>query len=54
MDVAALYVSDALIDGLRERLGEDFELLDYECDHMVPHAKPEDVAALVRKRLQLV
>lgn len=45
------YVSDRLIDGLRDRLGPDFELLDYECDHMVPHAKPDDVAALVRKRL---
>ncbi|QLL10042.1 alpha/beta fold hydrolase [Mycobacterium vicinigordonae] len=45
------YVGDALIAGLRDRLGTDFELLDYECDHMVPHAKPDDVAALVRKRL---
>ncbi|OBK24764.1 alpha/beta hydrolase [Mycobacterium asiaticum] len=45
------YVSDGLITGLRERLGANFELLDYECDHMVPHAKPDDVAALVRKRL---
>lgn len=45
------YVSDRLIGALRQRLGDEFELLDYECDHMVPHAKPEDVAALVRKRL---
>ncbi|MFV8317330.1 alpha/beta fold hydrolase [Mycobacterium sp. 23] len=45
------YVSAELVAGLRERLGDDFELLDYECDHMVPHAKPDDVAALVRKRL---
>lgn len=45
------YVGESLIDGLRERLGADFELLDYECEHMVPHAKPDDVAALVRERL---
>lgn len=46
------YVGDELITGLRDRLGDDFELLDYECEHMVPHAKPDDVAALVRKRLE--
>lgn len=46
------YVSDQLIAGLRDRLGADFELLDYDCDHMVPHAKPDEVAALVRKRLE--
>lgn len=45
------YVTGGLITGLQERLGTDFELLDYECEHMVPHAKPDDVAALVRKRL---
>ncbi|OBK11871.1 alpha/beta fold hydrolase [Mycobacterium asiaticum] len=46
------YVGDRLIAGLRDRLGADFELLDYECDHMVPHAKPEEVAALIRKRFR--
>lgn len=45
------YVGDRLIAGLRERLGTHFELLEFECEHMVPHAKPDDVAALVRKRL---
>ncbi len=45
------YVSDEVVAGLRERLGDDFELLDYDCDHMVPHAKPDDIAELVRKRL---
>lgn len=43
------YVTERLIAQLRERLGPDFELLDYECDHMVPHAKPTEVAALIRK-----
>jgi lipase len=45
------YVSDQLIAGLQERLGPDFQLLDFDCNHMVPHAKPNEVAALVRKQL---
>lgn len=43
------YVTERLIAALRERLGPAFEPLDYECDHMVPHAKPAEVAALIRK-----
>ncbi len=46
------YVTDQLIAGLQERLGPDFELLDFECNHMVPGAKPTEVAALIRKQLQ--
>ena len=46
------YVTEQLIAGLRERLGSDFELLDFECNHMVPGAKPTEVAALIRKQLQ--
>ncbi|SPM28462.1 Lysophospholipase, alpha-beta hydrolase superfamily, partial [Mycobacterium terramassiliense] len=42
------YVSDQLIEALRERLGSDFELLDFDCNHMVPHAKPTETAALIR------
>jgi lipase len=45
------YVSDQLIDVLRERLGPDFQLLDFDCNHMVPYAKPDEVAALVRAQL---
>lgn len=45
------YVSDGLIAALRDRLGGEFELVDYECDHMVPHAKPDAVAVLVRRLL---
>lgn len=45
------YVSNQLIADLRERLGADFELLDFDCEHMVPHAKPTEVAALIRKQL---
>ena len=47
------YVSDQLIAGLQERLGSDFEVLNFECNHMVPHAKPTEVAALIRKLLEV-
>lgn len=46
------YVTDQLIDGLQERLGSDFQLLEFECNHMVPAVKPTEVAALIRKQLQ--
>src|SRR5581483_4335089 len=45
------YVSNELVASLQERLGTDFELMDFECDHMVPHAKPAEIAALIRKQL---
>lgn len=45
------YVGDRLIAGLRDRLGPDFELLDFDCNHMVPHARPAEVAALIRNLL---
>ncbi|BBZ49125.1 alpha/beta fold hydrolase [Mycobacterium heidelbergense] len=46
------YVSDRLIAGLEQRLGPDFELLDFDCDHMVPYARPTEVAALARTLLE--
>lgn len=45
------YVSDRLITGLQDRLGSAFELLDFDCNHMVPLAKPAEVAAVVRDHL---
>lgn len=45
------YVNDQLIVGLQERLGADFRLLDFECDHMVAEARPAEVAALIRERM---
>jgi len=45
------YVTDRLIAGLQQRLGSDFQLLDFECNHMVPYARHTEVAALVRKQL---
>lgn len=46
------YVSDRLIEALQQRLGPDFELLDFDCNHMVPHAKPTETAELIRGLLE--
>jgi lipase len=43
------YVSDELIAGLQGRLGSDFRLLDFDCNHMVTHSRPTEVAALIRE-----
>ena len=45
------YVTDRLIAALRERLGADFQLMTFECDHMVAETKPAEVAALIRERM---
>jgi len=45
------YVSDALVLALRDSLGPDFTLVDLDCDHMVPLARPEETAAAVLERL---
>jgi len=42
------YVTDSLIAGLREHLGENLALVDLECLHMVAQAKPAETAALIR------
>jgi lipase len=47
------YVTDKLVTGLRERLGSDFTLLDFDCNHMVPYSEPERVAALARGLLEV-
>jgi lipase len=44
------YVSDELVAGLRDR--PDFTLLEFDCDHMVPQARPADTAAVIRKQLE--
>jgi lipase len=45
------YVPTALVDGLSATLGPDFTLIDVDCNHMVPLARPEKTAAAVRERL---
>jgi lipase len=48
---APRYVSEELVAALRAQLGSDFTLVDFDCDHMVPQAKPADTAALIRDRV---
>lgn len=45
------YVRDALVVALRDSVGPDFTLVDLDCDHMVPLARPDETAAAVRERL---
>jgi lipase len=33
-------------------LGPDFQLLDFDCNHMLPYAKPAEVVALIRDLLE--
>ncbi|MEB3048900.1 alpha/beta fold hydrolase [Mycolicibacter sp. MYC123] len=48
------YVSQQLITALEERPGTDFRLVDIDSQHMVPHAQPAAVAALIRERLPVI
>ena len=43
------YVADALVDALSASLGSDFTLIDLDCDHMVPLARPDETAAAVQE-----
>jgi lipase len=43
------YVTDELLAALGAR--PDFTLLDFDCDHMVPQARPADTAAVILDRL---
>ena len=45
------YVSQVLLDGLSERLGSDFRLTEFGCQHMVAQAKPAETAAVIRDML---
>ena len=45
------YVSDALVTALADRLGADFTVVDFECNHMVAQAKPAQTAAVIRTRV---
>lgn len=42
------YVSDEVVSALDARLGADFTLLDFDCDHMVAQSKPAETAAVIR------
>lgn len=45
------YATDGLIASLADRAGAAFTLLEWDCDHMVAQARPEDTAALIRAQL---
>ncbi len=45
------YVTDELITTLEAGLGLNFTLLEWDCDHMVPLAKPAETAAAISDRL---
>lgn len=46
------YVSTQLVAGLERQLGANFELLELDCGHMVPQARPKEVAELIRNRVE--
>jgi lipase len=46
------YATDALISSLKAQLDSDFTLVEWDCDHMVPQARPADTAAVIRKQLE--
>jgi lipase len=45
------YATDELIAALDTGLGSDLTVLQWDCDHMVPLAKPAETAAAVRRLL---
>lgn len=45
------YATDELVEALDTGLGDDFTLLEWDCDHMVPLARPAETAAVIRDRL---
>lgn len=50
-DTVPPYVSQELVSALTALLGKDFRLIDIGCRHMVAQARPDDVAAVIRKLL---
>jgi lipase len=42
------YVSEEIVSALDARLGSDFSLLDFDCDHMVAQSKPAETAEVIR------
>ena len=45
------YVTEELITALDAGLGSSFTVLEWDCDHMVPLARPDETAAVIRDRL---
>ena len=51
MKVQPPYVTAELRAALTEHLGENLTGVEFDCDHMVPHVRADEVAALVRSML---
>ena len=51
MHTSPPYATDELIATLEAGLGSSFTLLEWDCDHMVPLAKPVETAAVIRDRM---
>ncbi|MBA0045505.1 alpha/beta fold hydrolase [Mycobacterium sp. NPDC050853] len=45
------YVTTQLLDALQATLGDRFELIDIDCDHMVSQSRPAETAAAIRSHL---
>ncbi|MCK0174655.1 MULTISPECIES: alpha/beta fold hydrolase [Mycobacteriaceae] len=45
------YATDELLGALDAALGPNLTVLEWDCDHMVPHARPEETAAVIRGHL---
>ncbi|MBO0677620.1 alpha/beta hydrolase [Mycolicibacterium sp. S2-37] len=46
------YATDELISTLDTALGPNLTVLKWDCDHMVPQARPEETAAVIRGHLE--
>ncbi|MGH3725142.1 MAG: alpha/beta fold hydrolase [Mycobacterium sp.] len=46
------YVTNKLLDALGATLGNRFELIDIDCDHMVSQSRPAEAAAAIRSHLE--
>lgn len=46
------YATEELIAALDAGLGPNLTVLDWDCDHMVPLARPEQTAELIRRQLR--
>jgi lipase len=46
------YVNAEFLAALRGRLGAALTVTEFDCNHMIPHARPAETAALIRAALQ--
>ena len=51
MKVQPSYVTPEFLTALRARLGDNLTVHQFDCDHMVAFAKPNETAAVIRKLL---